>query len=320
MYKYWNVQQRVPVDHWITVTTFKMCNYLSTIYFYKFKFYVPSTSSGALASRSPKPPPVPRSSLLTERPARSPPSSGDRVPQVFQGTPGQAGPSACSWGKRINGGDNVPERWCWSCYQTLGKQQWHGSHASEWKKHCSVHPTPADPAAARAGSKPDTLWGCSVSCGDGTGGLGLWGQPQSPRGRAGLQQAGTAQHSMSWCSAVLVSSFLAPRLFKMGKLGRVQLWAEPRQSCLGEALPSTHGRCSQKVQIKKSEHTTRHPSTQFFFKALFLLECKEERNPSCGWEIRVCRKLTHDCPKRLAVSALGCPWFLLPLALGHKQN
>lgn len=56
MYKYLNVQQRVPVDHLITVTTFKMCNYLSTIYLYKFKFYVPSTSSGALASRSPKPP------------------------------------------------------------------------------------------------------------------------------------------------------------------------------------------------------------------------------------------------------------------------
>lgn len=53
MYKYLNVQQRVPVYHLITVTTFKMCNYLSTIYFYKFKFYVPSTSSGALVSRSP---------------------------------------------------------------------------------------------------------------------------------------------------------------------------------------------------------------------------------------------------------------------------
>lgn len=63
------------------------------------------------------------------------------------------------------------------------------------KNTAGAHPTPADPAAARAGSKPDTLWGCSVSCGDGTGGLGLWGQPQSPRGRAGLQQAGTAQHS-----------------------------------------------------------------------------------------------------------------------------
>lgn len=36
MYKYLNVQQRVPVYYLITVTTFKMCNSLPTIYFYKF--------------------------------------------------------------------------------------------------------------------------------------------------------------------------------------------------------------------------------------------------------------------------------------------
>lgn len=252
MYKYWNVQQRVPVDHWITVTTFKMCNYLSTIYFYKFKFYVPSTSPGALASRSPKPPPVPRSSLLTECPARSPPSSGDRVPQVFQGTPGQAGPSACSWGKRINGGDNVPERWCWSCYQTLGKQQWHGNHASEWKKHCSVHPTPVDLAAAHAGSKPDTLWGCSVSCGDGTGGLGLWGQPQSPRGqgRSPARWHSTAQHSTACRGVQQCSSapFWLPDCSKWANWAVFSSEQNPDGAAWGRLCPAPMGDAARRCK------------------------------------------------------------------------
>lgn len=37
MYKYLNVQQRVPGCHLITVTTFKMCNSLSTVYLCKLK-------------------------------------------------------------------------------------------------------------------------------------------------------------------------------------------------------------------------------------------------------------------------------------------
>lgn len=40
MYKYFNVQQRVPVYHFIPVTTFKMCNSLPTICFYKFNFHL----------------------------------------------------------------------------------------------------------------------------------------------------------------------------------------------------------------------------------------------------------------------------------------
>lgn len=58
---------------------------------------------------------------------------------------------------------------------------------------------------------------------------GAWGCGDNPRALVAeqvsseLAQHSTAQHSMSWCSAVLVSSFLAPSLFKMGKLGSVQL-------------------------------------------------------------------------------------------------